>query len=79
MLQVEIKVNGRIIATVKAVNQDKKGLTPAEFDDGWRQYLYEYDYPNHTKCEGTVLHFRKNGHVALIKEICEDLEATHGC
>jgi len=75
MLTCDIKVNGRRIATISAVNQGKKGITLSEFELGWRKYLYKYDnYEPKQQLQGSVHHFRPSGAIALIKEICEDLE-----
>jgi len=81
MLTVDIKENGRLIGHIVAVNQDVKGVTKAEWLAGWRAYEYEYT-PYKTKGNrkvGQVAHCRTNGATALVKEICEDLEAKHGC
>ena len=44
----------------------------------WCEVDYEYYRVGEKIIRGTVKHFRDNGAVALLKEICEDIETKGG-
>jgi len=71
MITAEIRVNTQLIGHIYCVNE-------VGDDDGWCQYSYEYYCPGEGTIKGTVRHYRPNGAVALMKEICEDIETQGG-
>jgi len=71
MLTAEIKVDGNTIAHIYAV---KDGDTVGEL----RDYVFEYYRPERGVIKGKVRHHRPNGAVALLKEICENVEMQGG-
>ena len=83
MLMVGLHLNDDPIGTVYCVNagpvSDLPGDTNKHADpDQLYAYSYEYHKPNSQIIRGTVRHYRLNGTVALLKEICEDIETKGG-
>lgn len=71
MITAELRVNCGFIGHIYCVNIGGD-------DDDWCDYRYEYYTPDEKVISGRVKHFRPNGAIALMKEICEDIETQGG-
>ena len=89
MLTVEIKVNGQndqIVGHIYCVKETQMPRPPGDdrfhpmpgITSQWYEYSYEYYKPGELIIKGSVQHYRPNGAVALMKEICEDIETKGG-
>ena len=73
MITAEIRVNCGLIGHIYCVNE-----VQTEPPGEWYAYSYEYYMPGEQVIKGTVKHYRPNGAIALLKEICEDIETKGG-
>lgn len=83
MFTVQMHRNDEVIGTVYCVNSSPVVNTADASDENeehgmWCEYAYEYHQHGVVAHRGTVKHYRPNGAVALLKEICEDIEAKGG-
>jgi hypothetical protein len=71
MITAEIRVNAQLVGHIYCVNT-------GNHTNGWHKYRYEYYRPDGGIIKGEIEHFRDNGAIALVKEICEDVETKGG-
>ncbi len=71
MLTAVITIDGKQAGTVVCKNIDGAYNDRAEYE-----YLYTGDAPPIIK--GRVFHHKPNGAIALLKEVCEDIETKGG-
>ena len=73
MLDVEVRINGNLIAVTKIIRQ------------GWvagdkHKYIYKHINLEHPTIEiGEVEHSYKNGFATLVKKVMDDVEHKSGC
>jgi len=85
MLTAMLQLDDEVIGTVYCVNagplaapeETKKEDRNSE-EGEWCEFAYEYHRECARTIRGTVKHYRPNGAIALMKEICEDIETKGG-
>lgn len=83
MITAELRINTQLMGHIYCVNEKDIPGPDGSRDwntalKGWCEYSYEYYKPGENIIKGTVEHYRPNGAIALMKEICEDIEGKGG-
>lgn len=76
MMTVEFHVGAHYTGRISCTRE--KPVDVSAVSPEWYVYSYEYYVVGKEIIKGTVKHHSPNGAIALLKEICEDIESKGG-